>query len=120
MAVSNTQSQEEDLASLIGIGEQLDVKLETKRGIIDVRTWFMGELLKIRNKEGKEVPFVPNEAQQQIAAKWGQKNIVLKARQLGISTYVAARFFVDTITRPGTLTVQVAHDQRSAEDIFRN
>jgi hypothetical protein len=32
---------------------------------------------------------------------------------------VAARFFVQTITRPGTLSVQVAHDQRSAEEIFR-
>jgi hypothetical protein len=28
--------------------------------------------------------------------------------------------FIDTITRPGTFTVQVAPDQRSAEDIFRN
>jgi hypothetical protein len=38
---------------------------------------------------------------------------------VGISTYVAAKFFVQTITRPGTLTVQVAHDQRAAEEIFR-
>jgi hypothetical protein len=43
----------------------------------------------------------------------------LKARQVGITSYVAARFFVQTITQPGTLTVQVAHDQESAEDIFR-
>jgi hypothetical protein len=43
---------------------------------------------------------------------------VLKARQVGITTYVAARFFVQTITRPGTLTVQVAHSQESAEMIF--
>jgi Terminase RNaseH-like domain len=44
---------------------------------------------------------------------------VLKARQMGISTWVAARFFLSTITRPGTLTVQVAHTQEAAEEIFR-
>ena len=48
-----------------------------------------------------------------------KRNIVLKARQLGITTYVAARFFDHTITHPGTLSVQVAHDQQSAEEIFR-
>jgi len=106
----------EQLATLVQIGEWLDRKLVCS---IDVRTFMMRALLKINNKEGRRVPFVPNEAQQDVAAKWGRKNIVLKARQLGISTYVAARFFIDTITRPGTLTVQVAHDQRSAEDIFR-
>ena len=44
---------------------------------------------------------------------------MLKARQLGVTTYVAARFFINCITREGTLSVQVAHDQRSAEEIFR-
>jgi len=87
--------------------------------IAGIREFLMSELLKIRDKSGLEVPFIPNPAQRDIAAHWGRKNIILKARQLGISTYVAARFFVDTITRPGTLTVQVAHDQRSAEDLFR-
>ncbi len=31
---------------------------------------------------------------------------------------MAARFFIQTITRPGTLAVQVAHSQTSAEAIF--
>jgi hypothetical protein len=43
---------------------------------------------------------------------------VLKARQMGISTWVAARFFVRTITRPGTLTLQVAHTREAAESLF--
>ncbi len=44
---------------------------------------------------------------------------MLKARQVGITTYIAARFFIQTITRPGTLTVQVAHSEESAEAIFK-
>jgi len=41
----------------------------------------------------------------------GEQNIVLKARQMGLTTWVAARFFLKTITRPGTLTLEVAHTQ---------
>ena len=104
------------LRMLAAFGRNLDTKLNDGR---NVRTFLMSELLKIRDKEGNENSFVPNPAQQEIAGKRGRKYIILKARQLGISTYVAARFFIETITRPGTLTVQVAHDQRAAEDLFR-
>ncbi len=49
----------------------------------------------------------------------GERNIVLKARQMGLTTWAAARFFLRTITQPGTLTLQVAHTQEAAEEIFR-
>src|SRR5246127_4604102 len=61
----------------------------------------------------------PNRAQREYSERRTRRNIVLKARQLGITTYVAARFFLQTITQPGTLSVQVAHDQEAAEEIFR-
>ena len=109
-------NEKDNLAVLALLNKYLDMKI---RENLDVRVLLMASLLKIRNKEGDRVPFVPNQAQKKIAENWGQHNIILKARQLGISTYVAARFFIDTITRPGTLTVQVAHDQRAAEAIFR-
>ena len=44
---------------------------------------------------------------------------MLKARQMGITTWVAGRFFLRTITQPGTLTLQVAHTREAAEAIFR-
>ena len=49
----------------------------------------------------------------------GRHNIVLKARQMGMTTWAAARFFLRTITQPGTLTLEVAHTQEAAEEIFR-
>jgi hypothetical protein len=79
----------------------------------------MRTLLRIRDKQGNLPPLRLNGAQRDYERRCGKKNIVLKARQLGITTYVAARFFLRTITQPGTLTVQVAHDQRAAEQIFR-
>lgn len=38
---------------------------------------------------------------------------------MGITTWVPARFFLDVVTRPGTLAVQVAHDASAAEQIFQ-
>jgi hypothetical protein len=79
----------------------------------------MAGMLRVRDKRGKLRHLVLNRAQKEYADRCGKRNIVLKARQLGVTTYVAARFFVHTVTHPGTLSVQVAHDQQSAEEIFR-
>lgn len=78
------------------------------------RTW-----LRVRTKEGKTEPLVANRVQRLFEERRGERNIVLKARQLGLTTWTAARLFLKTITRPGTLTLQVAHTRESAEEIFR-
>lgn len=81
---------------------------------------FLAEsLLRVRDRQGRHVPLRANRAQREYERRRGQSNIVLKARQMGISTWVAGRFFLKTITQPGTLTVQVAHTQDAAESIFR-
>jgi hypothetical protein len=82
------------------------------------RDAFIEKHLRIRTKTGG-TRFCLNRAQREYSRLATQRNIVLKARQLGITTYIAARFFVQTITRRGTLSVQVAHDRESAEEIFR-
>jgi hypothetical protein len=75
--------------------------------------------LTIRPKNRRVQPVRFNRVQREVDRRAGKRNIVLKARQVGITTYVAARFFLRTLLQPGTLSVQVAHDQQSAEEIFR-
>ena len=104
-----------DLEALVALGKTLDKRV----GQGSYRELLAASLLTVRNKRGRLVLLVPNQAQREFELKCGPKNIVLKARQMGISTWVAARFFLSTITRPGTLTVQVAHTQEAAEEIFR-
>jgi hypothetical protein len=77
------------------------------------------KLLAVRSRSGKPVTLKANTVQLEFERRRGERNIVLKARQMGLTTWVAARFFLKTITRPGTLTLQVAHTQEAAEDIFR-
>jgi hypothetical protein len=76
-------------------------------------------VLKIRNRLGRCVGLAANPAQQEYQKRAAQRNIVLKARQMGATTWVAGRFFLRTILHPGTVTVQVAHTQEAAEQIFR-
>jgi hypothetical protein len=83
-----------------------------------VRDELIGELLKIRPKRGGIRKFKLNRAQREYSRRCSKHNVVLKARQLGLTTYIAARYFVQTITKPGTMTVQVAHSEESAQAIF--
>jgi len=73
----------------------------------------------IRDRRGDLTHLHPNAAQQQYARERGKRNIILKPRQVGMTTYIAARFFLSTIFQPGTVTLQVAHSQESAQQIFR-
>ena len=84
-----------------------------------VRDLLIESLLKVRSKRKGLIPLKPNRAQREYSRNCRKRNIVLKARQVGITTYIAARFFIETITQPGTMTVQVAHSQESAEEIFK-
>src|SRR6202020_2471751 len=78
-----------------------------------------GAFLRVRDKEGMDRPLWANAAQRAFEAERGQQNIVLKARQMGMTTWIAGRFFLKTITARGVLSVQVAHTREAAEGIFR-
>jgi hypothetical protein len=121
---------ESQLGDFLELGERLDLET-TKQGSWrdgpkageiwkpTCRDGWIEERLKIRTKVGRPILFGLNRVQREYSRTCGKQNIVLKARQLGITSYIAARFFVQTITRKGTLTMQVARDRESAEEIFR-
>ena len=100
-------------AALEGPGPESVASKETIRDLL------IEGLLKVRSKTRGLVLLRPNRAQRAYARNCSKRNVVLKARQLGMTTYIAARFFIQTITQPGTLSVQVAHTQESAEEIFK-
>lgn len=96
--------------------ERLDTDLE----------YFAEHYLKIRPKAGGLVPFKFNPVQRKLhqiieeqRAKTGMVRIVvLKARQEGVSTYVAGRYYHKTIKKPGFLTAIVAHEKPAVRNLF--
>ena len=99
---------QEDWEALQRVGRDLRAKPE-----VAIRT--AARLLTVRRRDGKLVPLRANAAQRCFEARRGRQNIVLKARQMGMTTWVAGQFFLRTITQPGTLTVTVAHTREAAE-----
>ncbi len=82
--------------------------------------------LKIRTKDGKILPFVWNDAQrelhkrlqEQLSLKGWIRAIVLKGRQQGISTYVAARFYKRTSMDFGKRTMILTHLDSATQNLF--
>ena len=101
-----------DLKELLDLGKQME---ENPGALIGAAE----KLLMVRDREGVKRRLRANVAQQAFEQARGQRNIVLKARQMGMTTWVAGRFFLKTITACGVLTVQVAHTREAAEGIFR-
>ncbi len=112
---ANTRGGLEDLLSLGRLLDDPEGMIEGKPAGIRLA----GSWLRVRDRWGRNVPLKPNRVQLEYDRRRGGKNIVLKARQMGISTWISGRLFLKTITHPGTLTVQVAHTQEAAEAIFR-
>lgn len=107
-----------NLNELLGYGKILDRRPHPLCGRT-VLTELAANLLYVRTRSGLNRLLIANEVQSAFERKRGRRNIVLKARQVGLTTWAAGRFFLKTITHPGTLTLQVAHTQESAEEIFR-
>jgi len=97
------------------MGERLESR--TAR-VSDPRPWIEANLW-IRTKARQVVPFLLNWAQADYYGYRTPWDIILKPRQLGFTTLVSGLFFADTILRPNTTSVLVAHDYDSSELIFR-
>ena len=106
------------LKDLLELGRTFDER-PVALGGESVGEWLAEYLLRVRDREGVERPLRANAVQRAFEAGRARQNIVLKARQMGMTTWVAGRFFLKTITARGVLTVQVAHTREAAEGIFR-
>jgi hypothetical protein len=101
-----------DVEELLALGRLMEARPEALMEAAE-------EWLRIRDREGVERPLRANAVQRAFERGCGRQNIVLKARQMGMTTWVAGRFFLKTITARGVLTVQVAQTREAAEGIFR-
>lgn len=83
-------------------------------------------LYKIRPKKGGMVPFRLNFAQtylhnrlEEIKRTTGKiRVVILKARQQGVSTYVAARFFDQVLFNPGIKAFILAHREDATNNLY--
>jgi hypothetical protein len=74
--------------------------------------------LKVLNKRGVMVHYQPNAVQQALIGGRTGRDLVLKSRQMGISTALQAAYFVEAITRTA-LVATMAHDAATTAKLRR-
>ena len=87
---------------------------------------FCAHCLKIKDKVGVLQPFMWNKAQRYVHERLEEQRqktgkvraLILKGRQQGISTYVAARFYHRTTTQFGQKALITAHEQKATDGLF--
>ena len=80
--------------------------------------WRIRNLYKIKNKDKQIVPFVPNEAQEQLLADLHWRNIIPKARQRGFSTLIQLLGLDTALFQKGADVGVIAQDLETAQEIF--
>lgn len=99
----------------------------TDRQLRDRLDLYCKNLVRIATKKpGEVVPFIWNEAQRQLHAKLERQRearglvraIVLKGRQMGVSTYIGARYFHRASLWLGHNTYILTHEDKATKQLF--
>jgi hypothetical protein len=84
------------------------------------REWRMSHLWRIKDKNQSLIKFKKNRAQQHFDQNRHTRNIILKSRQLGFSTYEAIDIIDETAFSQNFDSLFIAQDLDTAKDIFSN
>lgn len=82
------------------------------------KSWRLGNLYKIRNKEKELVKFTRNRAQAHYEQNRHTRNLILKSRQLGFTTDESIDSLDDVLFTPNLDALLIAHNLDAGESIF--
>jgi hypothetical protein len=80
--------------------------------------WRVDHLYQIRDKEGKLVRFARNRVQKHFSEHKWHRNLILKSRQLGFTTFEAIDSLDDVLFTPNMDALLIAHNLEAGESIF--
>ncbi|WP_285907670.1 hypothetical protein [Pseudodesulfovibrio pelocollis] len=84
------------------------------------RMWRLNSLYKIINKDGDIIPFRMNWAQRQFMLAWWYRNLILKARQLGLTTLMCLVALDICLFNSNVRAGIIAHHKDDAKAFFRD
>ncbi len=94
-------------------------EIERVKLLLSDRKWRIDNLYYITNKRGEKQLFKRNWAQSQLFDEIHYCNIVLKARQLGITTFITLLFLDVALFNPNVSCGIIADTEENAKYIFR-
>jgi len=81
--------------------------------------WRISNLYYIINKEGKRVKFIPNTSQLKLYKEMWYRNVILKARQRGYTTFIDIFALDSCVFNPNFAAGIIAHNMEDSKKIFR-
>lgn len=84
------------------------------------RMWRLHNLYTIKDKNAELVRFKPNQEQKHLLHNMHTRNVILKVRQLGISTFWLLYMLDAVLFYPGVETGCIAHHREDAQELFEN
>lgn len=87
---------------------------------LEDRWWRLNNLYYIIDKHGNRIQFRPNWAQLTLLDEMWYCNILLKARQLGLTTFLCIFFLDIAMFNSNTSCGIIAHNKEDAEKFFKN
>lgn len=81
--------------------------------------WRINNLYNIVNKQGKKITFKLNWAQQELFDNMWYCNVILKARQLGMSTFICILFLDRCLFNNNQSAGIIAHTLEDAQYMFK-
>lgn len=82
--------------------------------------WRLNNLYKIKPKSGPPITFVFNSVQEYLYRNMHNRNVILKARQMGFSTFWQIYFLDKALFNSGVQVGIIAQKMTAATDIFEN
>lgn len=98
--------------------QALRYKLDKARALSRSSAVNYRDHLYILDKNERVIPFAPNAVQRDYLARRTSRNLILKARQQGISTIIQADHFVTAISETA-LIATLAHDDQTTQKLRR-
>lgn len=92
---------------------------ETRAQMND-KFWRLEHLYKLKNKDAEMKLFILNKAQKHYFKHRHKRNIILKSRQLGFTTFASLDMFDDVLSNKNFDSLLVAQTVDDATEIFRN
>jgi len=87
--------------------------------LLDDKTWRMNNLYRIVDKQGDSIKFVMNPVQREVLKGLHNRNLILKSRQLGMSTFAVLYMLDETIFNSNLSAGIVSYSLEHAQHIFK-
>ena len=119
LPVTNREEVELSLAYLYKFNNR-ELTIDEFKQAVRLKFFRLCAFYFIKDADGKKVRFCPNIAQTEYYQESHQKNIILKARQLGFTTFQMIHDLDSCLFKRNFSAGCIAHNDKSAKDIYRN